>query len=67
MKVRGKVEIEDRKKGFQSLIIREIPFGLNKSSLVEKIAALSTTARSTGVSEPAATSPTAGASAWSRA
>ena len=40
VKVRGKVEIEDRKKGFQSLIIREIPFGLNKSSLVEKIAAL---------------------------
>ncbi|MEG2004398.1 MAG: DNA gyrase subunit A [Bilophila sp.] len=40
VKVRGKVEIEDRKKGFQSLIIREIPFALNKSSLVEKIAAL---------------------------
>ena len=36
VKVRGKVEIEDRKKGFQSLIIREIPFGLNKSSLVKR-------------------------------
>ncbi|NCB23604.1 MAG: DNA gyrase subunit A, partial [Deltaproteobacteria bacterium] len=40
VKVRGRVEIEDRKKGAQSIVIREIPFGLNKSSLVEKIAAL---------------------------
>ena len=40
VKVRGKVEIEERKKGFQNIIIKEIPFGLNKSSLVEKIAAL---------------------------
>ena len=40
VKVRGRVELEERKKGLQNLIIREIPFGLNKSSLVEKIAAL---------------------------
>ncbi len=40
VKVRGRVELEDRRKGLQSLIIREIPFGLNKSGLVEKIAAL---------------------------
>ena len=40
VKVRGRIEIEDRKKGAQSIVIREIPFGLNKSSLVEKIAAL---------------------------
>ncbi len=40
VKMRGRVEIEDRKKGFQSIIIREIPYGLNKSNLVEKIAAL---------------------------
>ena len=40
VKVRGRVEIEERKKGAQSIVIREIPFGLNKSSLVEKIAAL---------------------------
>ena len=50
VKVRGKVEIEDRKKGFQSLIIREIPFGLNKSSLVEKIAALINDRKIDGVS-----------------
>lgn len=40
VKVRGRMEIEDRKKGFQSIVIREIPYGLNKSTLVEKIAAL---------------------------
>ncbi len=40
VKIRGKVEIEERKKGLQSVIIREIPYALNKSSLVEKIAAL---------------------------
>lgn len=40
VKVRGRIEIEDRKKGAQCIVIREIPFGLNKSSLVEKIAAL---------------------------
>ena len=51
VKVPGKVEIEDRKKGFQSLIIREIPFGLNKSSLVEKIAALINDRKIDGVSD----------------
>ena len=40
VKMRGRVELEERKKGLQSVVIREIPFGLNKSSLVEKIAAL---------------------------
>ncbi|GHU96009.1 DNA gyrase subunit A [Deltaproteobacteria bacterium] len=40
VKVRGRVELEERKKGAQSIVIKEIPFALNKSSLVEKIAAL---------------------------
>lgn len=40
VKIRGRIELEDRKKGLQNLIIKEIPFGLNKSVLVEKIAAL---------------------------
>jgi len=40
VKIRGRVELEERKKGLQSVVIREIPFGLNKSSLVEKIASL---------------------------
>jgi len=40
VKVRGRVELEERKKDLQNLIIREITYGLNKASLVEKIAAL---------------------------
>lgn len=40
IKVRGRLILEERKKGLQSLVITEIPYGLNKSSLVEKIAAL---------------------------
>ena len=51
VKVRGRVEIEDRKKGAQAIIIREIPFGLNKSSLVEKIAALVNDRKIDGVSD----------------
>ena len=51
IKVRGRVEIEERKKGLQSIVIREIPFGLNKSSLVEKIAALINDRKIDGVSD----------------
>ena len=40
VKVRGRVEVEERKKGQQSVVIREIPYALNKSILVQKIAAL---------------------------
>lgn len=51
VKIRGRVEIEDRKKGAQSVVIREIPYGLNKSSLVEKIAALVNDHKIDGVSD----------------
>ena len=51
VKVRGKVEVEERKKGFESIVIREIPFGLNKSSLVEKIAALVNERKIDGVTD----------------
>jgi DNA gyrase subunit A len=40
VKVRGRVEVESRKKGGEALVIREIPYALNKSALVEKIASL---------------------------
>lgn len=40
IKMRGKVELEERKKGAQAIVIREIPYALNKSMLVEKIAHL---------------------------
>lgn len=51
IRIRGVVEIEERKKGFQSIVIKEIPYALNKSSLVEKIAHLVNERRIEGVSD----------------
>ena len=51
IKIRGKVEIEERKKDLQAVVIRQIPFALNKSTLVEKIAALINDGRIEGVSD----------------
>lgn len=51
IKIRGKVEIEERKKDFQSLVIKEIPFGLNKSLLVERIANLVHEKKIEGISD----------------
>lgn len=49
VKIRGRMVIEERKKGLQAIIIKEIPFGVNKSVLVEKIAALVNERRLEGV------------------
>ena len=51
VKIRGKVEVETRKKGGEAIVIREIPYALNKSSLVEKIASLINEKRIDGVSD----------------
>ena len=51
VKVRGRVEVEERKKGLQVVVIREIPFGLNKSVLVEKIAGLINEHRIDGIAD----------------
>ena len=51
VKIRGRVEVEERKKGQQSVVIREIPYALNKSSLVEKIAALVNDRKLEGVTD----------------
>lgn len=40
IRVRGKIRIEENKDGKASLIIEEIPYQLNKASLIEKIANL---------------------------
>ena len=40
VKIRGKVEIEDRNKNSKAIVIREIPYGVNKSMLVKKISTL---------------------------
>nr|WP_211922131.1 DNA gyrase subunit A [Desulfolutivibrio sulfodismutans] len=51
IRIRGKVEVEERKKGHFSIVIREIPYALNKSSLVEKIAALVNDRKIEGISD----------------
>lgn len=51
VKIRGRVVLEDRKKGLQSIVINEIPYGLNKSSLVEKIALLVNERRIDGITD----------------
>jgi DNA gyrase subunit A len=40
LKVRGKVELEETKPGREQIIIREIPFNVNRAVLVERIAEL---------------------------
>ncbi|WP_243357666.1 DNA gyrase subunit A [Fundidesulfovibrio terrae] len=51
IKMRGKVEIEQFKKDKELVVIREIPYALNKSSLVEKIAQLINEKKIDGVSD----------------
>lgn len=51
IKIRGRVEVEEGKRGHESLVIREIPFAVNKAALVEKIAALINEKRIEGVSD----------------
>ncbi|MCQ2444018.1 MAG: DNA gyrase subunit A [Mailhella sp.] len=51
VKVRGRVEIEEKKKGQQSVVIRELPYGQNKSILMKKIADLITDRKLDGVSD----------------
>lgn len=51
VRVRGKIEIEEGKNGRESLIIKEIPYQLNKSSLIEKIANLVKEKKIVGISD----------------
>lgn len=51
VRVRGKVEIEEGKSGKSSIIIKEIPYQLNKSSLIEKIAELVKEKKLTGITD----------------
>jgi len=51
IKIRGKAEVEQYKKGIELVVIREIPYALNKSSLVEKIAQLIGEKKIDGVSD----------------
>lgn len=49
--IRGKAEIEEDKKGINRIIITEIPYQVNKSTLVEKIAELHHEKRVQGISD----------------
>ncbi len=51
VKIRGRMEVRERGKNTQSVVITELPFAVNKSSLVEKIAALVNDRRIEGVSD----------------
>lgn len=49
--VRGVADIEERGKGAHRIVISEIPYGLNKASLLEKIADLVKEKKITGISD----------------
>ncbi len=51
VKVRGKMHVEERKGGKESLVVTQIPYALNKSTLVEKIAALVNERKLEGVTD----------------
>ena len=51
MKMRSKVQVEEGKGGRMSLVVTEIPFQVNKTSLLEKIADMVREAKITGISD----------------
>ncbi|KUJ96564.1 MAG: DNA gyrase subunit A [Desulfonauticus sp. 38_4375] len=50
IKIRSKIEIEENK-NYKSIVIKEIPYGVNKSNLVEKIAQLINENKIEGISD----------------
>ena len=51
IRVRGCADIEETKQGKEVIIIREIPYAVNKASLIEKIAQLVTDKKLDGISD----------------
>lgn len=51
VRVRGRIETEESKTGRVSLVVKEIPYQLNKAALIERIAALVREKRLTGISD----------------
>lgn len=49
--MRGKVEIEEKKNGREAIIIRELPYQVNKAKLIEKVAELVRDKKITGISD----------------
>ena len=51
VKIRANIEVEQRSRGLESLVIDEIPFALNKSNLLKKIAELVNEQKIKGISD----------------
>jgi DNA gyrase subunit A len=51
IRIRSRVDVEERSRGMESIVISQIPYALNKSNLVEKIAALVNDRKIDGVSD----------------
>ncbi len=51
VKIRANIEVEQRSRGMESLVINEIPFALNKSNLLKKIAELVNEQKIKGISD----------------
>ncbi len=51
IKIRGKVKIEKRARDLESIVITEVPYALNKASLVKKIAELIQSQKLKGISD----------------
>jgi len=51
VKIRSRIETEQRSRGLESLVITEIPYALNKSNLLQKIAALVNERKIEGISD----------------
>lgn len=51
LRVRGRIETEETKAGRVSLVVKEIPYQLNKAALIERIAALVREKKLTGISD----------------
>ncbi len=49
--VRGRVEVEEDSKGREAIVIKELPYEVNKARLVEQIASLSGENKISGISE----------------
>ncbi len=51
VKVRAKFNIEHRSRGLESIVVKEIPFALNKANLLQKIASLINDRKIEGISD----------------
>ena len=50
-KIRGDIEFEEKKNGRSNLVIKSIPFQVNKSSIIEKVAQLAKDKKIDGISD----------------